>query len=333
MSGSNKDDKRSNDEFKKRLEKIVGKGNVSKENIEAKKKLKEELESLAEDSTLRMDTQEKNSNLSPKKVWENTKKKFKDSRLYRRIKTRIEATKEHKKSQCLYASLKNSSSKPIKYVGTEISLLCNLPSDLKLLWTKFDHNMKSVEKLKNNVLNNQLEKIEKFKDELVVQLNDFVKPIIDKLLSVASYLRDRDENSDEAQKVLDCIQTEKYRELTRPFIDMPKTMTPLKNTDKNKILKEAKSLVKLAFEKSANGQDLGLCKMRSTEYSPVLYVKGDESATAYVTRFEQTKQRNTKLSNTYLQELAYAFAYGISLCKVKEKERNDWLRDIDGLLK
>ena len=228
---------------------------------------------------------------------------------------------------------KNSSSEPIKYVGTEISLLCNLPSDLKLLWTKFDHNMKSVEKLKNDVLNNQLEKIEKFKDELVVKLKDFVQPITEKLLSVARYLQEREETSEEAQNVLHCIQNEQYRELTRPFIDMPKTMTPLKNTDKNKILKEAKALVNLAFEQSANGKDLGLCKMRSTEYSPVLYVNGNESATAYVTRFEQAKQRNTKLSNTYLQELAYAFAYGISLCKVKEKKRDDWLRDIDILLK
>ena len=120
MSGSNKDNKISNDEFKKRLEKIYGKdkvskenleeiygkGNVSTENIETKLKLNEQLKSVATKPKLRMAPQEENSNLSPEKVRAKTKKKFKDSRLYRRIKTRIEATKEHKKSQCLYASLK-----------------------------------------------------------------------------------------------------------------------------------------------------------------------------------------------------------------------------------
>lgn len=96
MSGSNKDDKRSNDEFKKRLEKIVGKGNVSKESIEAKRKLKEELESLAEGSTLLMDNQEKNSNLSSRKIRSKTIEKLKNSKVYNRILNKIKDVKSFK---------------------------------------------------------------------------------------------------------------------------------------------------------------------------------------------------------------------------------------------
>lgn len=138
MSGSNKDNKISNDEFKKRLEEIVGKGNVSKENIDAKKKLKEELESLAEGSTLRMDTQEKNSNLSAKKIRSKTIEKLKNSKAYKNLKDVINRRK-----------IERQAKRKLKKLDTEVSVEMHPSSKLQLTP---DYSANSMDEISEDVL-------------------------------------------------------------------------------------------------------------------------------------------------------------------------------------